>query len=360
MWISKVTKVYSKPKKINYLLYFAKVDLPDPGAPRSSTRTLPWRVSLLWWVGDWGPGGAQDFGIVAEGLRGAWLMGLWFSQGTDCHGWLVKLQGSWATGVMNAGPWFWLTYGVNTGASMFQGDCKEPQGSWVKRLTLALAPPTAAFESVTAALGEVVCKNCCFLYTWKADGRPDAPRSNWGFGLSLGASATSCVKSTNDSCTLTLLSSQVLRWSSGEEAPEICPTWLPGGPLDPGCKLDWSSSGSTWFAMNGGGREVKGWLLHCSFCMVSVFSSWSTSRSSSPLRGSVDREHGGRGWSLESGSDLESDKSSGLSSAETVRSKPEFGDGPGAAPSAATESSKRESIAFSTKTQSVNTKKRRS
>lgn len=54
---------------------------------------------------------------------------------------------------------------------------------------------------------------------------------------------------------------------------------------------------------------------------------------------------------MESGSGLESDKSGGLSKAETERSKPEIGDGPESAPSAATESSKRESVAISTKTQ---------
>lgn len=31
--------------------YLAKVDLPDPGAPRSSTRTFPSRRSLLYWAG---------------------------------------------------------------------------------------------------------------------------------------------------------------------------------------------------------------------------------------------------------------------------------------------------------------------
>lgn len=103
--------------------YLAKVDLPDPGAPRISTRTFPWRRSLLCCAGGWGAGRAQDFGIVAEGLRGAWLTGPWLSQGDACLGfWLGQAKGVWATGVMNAGHWFPWIRGENAGASKFQGD----------------------------------------------------------------------------------------------------------------------------------------------------------------------------------------------------------------------------------------------
>lgn len=53
----------------------------------------------------------------------------------------------------------------------------------------------------------------------------------------------------------------------------------------------------------------------------------------------------------ESGSGLGSEKWRGLSRAAAVRSKPETGECIGATTSAATDSSKRESIAFSTRTQ---------
>lgn len=221
--------------------------------------------------------------------------------------------------------------------------------------TLDLAPPTIAWEGMTPALSGGGCDGSCFLYTWKAEGRPEAARSKGGFGLSAGLSAIRCVKSTNDCCSSAVPSSQWLSWLSGEDAPEMCSTSPPDGPLDPGCRLDWSSSGRTCCGNGGGGKVDKYWLLLrsslMSCCVVNVSSSWSTSRSSSSVRRLVEGAEG-------IGSGLGSQKWPGLSRAAAVRSKPEMGEGIGPATSAATESSKRESIAFSTKTQTKQTRDR--